>query len=506
MDSAGVERALGAIGTTFRLMRLYPPSHPAVMESMRQIASVLPTLADQGPVEWKVGAIGFHWHGQQLLPRNVHVSELAGLLYTRGIRAVQMNPGATAEHAIGLFAVATGTVQPNEAVLGPIGLSMSRRSQRLLPGILERSPLWSTPTELDAAPPSPAGDPEPPKLEPRPSAPFRFDAVPVDVEVQRAIGEVTSAQGPDAQRAAVENLQRLTPALLGLRDVGMIGGAIGALDRLLATTADSGVAEAIGALAGALAEKATVERMVARLGEPRVPAAERETLVTALGALASLSVEPVLHAYLGAPVDQREPYRAIMRRAGERALEPLQARLADKDEAVLAVAAELTGLTGAPQAVAMLVPLLHHDSEFVREGAVTGLGEIGGREISRPLMPVLKDESVTVRSAAARAIAAAGDVAATTVLIRRLDQEADEGVLADLLRAIGRLGGGREVLDALARHAEPGGMLRRRNATVRAAAVEAIAGLPNREARGLLELYSHDKEPAVRKAAETALR
>ncbi len=510
MDPAGIERALGAIGTTFRLTRLYPPSHPAVIEAMRQITSALPGLAAVGTVEWKIGATGIHWHGQQLLPRNTQVAELAGLLYARGIRSVQLHPGATAEQAIGLFEVAMGTMPPSGAALGQIVLTMSRRSQRLAmapPAGAAPAPAPPSAQPSAVAHTAPAPDPKPPDPERRASTAFRFDAVPLDVEVQRAIGDVAAAEQPDAQRAAVENLQRLAPALVGLRDVARVAAAITALDRLLGVTQDAPLAEAIGALAGHLADKATVERMVARLGEPRVAVPERDTLATALGALASLSVGPVLHAYLGAPTDQREPYRAVIRRAGERALEPLQAQLSDKkDEAVLAVAAELTGLTGSPQAVAMLIPLLRHESEFVREGAVMGLGEIGGREISRPLMPALKDDSVSVRSAAARAIAAAGDSAAATVLIRRLDQEPDESVLGDLLRAIGRLGGGREVLDVLARYAEPGGILRRRNAMVRAAAVEAMARLPNREARGLLELYSHDKEPAVRKAAETALR
>ena len=103
MDSAAIERVLGAIGSTFRLTRLYPPSHPAVMEAMRQISSALPELAGTGAVEWKVGATGFHWHGQHLLPRNTQVGELSGLLYARAIRAVQFQAGATGEHAIKLF-------------------------------------------------------------------------------------------------------------------------------------------------------------------------------------------------------------------------------------------------------------------------------------------------------------------------------------------------------------------------------------------------------------------
>src|SRR5207237_1400245 len=84
------------------------------------------------------------------------------------------------------------------------------------------------------------------------------------------------------------------------------------------------------------------------------------------------------------------------------------------------------------------LPLVHHDSELVREASLIGLAEAGGREISRPAMPALKDESVSVRVAAARAIAAGGDPASSTVLIRRLEQEPDEGGLAELLRAIAR--------------------------------------------------------------------
>jgi HEAT repeat protein len=284
----------------------------------------------------------------------------------------------------------------------------------------------------------------------------------------------------------------------------MVAQAIAELDRLLGKVEDPPLVATIGAAAATLADGPTIERLVSRLGEPRVPPAEREALVAALGALASLSVESVLRAYLGASLDQREPYRAVIRHAGERALEVLQARLGDPDRSVAAAAAELLGLTGSPQAVASLVPLLRDASPFVREAALAGLGEIGGREICRPAMPALKDESVGVRAAAARAIGVGGDSSATTVLVRRLDQEDDDGVLAELLRAIGRLGA-KEALEVLAQYAASGGRLRRRSTTVRAAAVEGLARLASPEARGFLELYTHDKEPAVRKAAVAAL-
>ena len=514
-DTPGVERALGAIGTTFRLARLYPPTHPAVAEALRQVTVALPALAAAGTLELKVGATGLHWHGQQLLPRNAQLAELAGLLYARGVRGIKVGPGAAAEHVLAVFGVATGAVQPDDAALGQISLGLGRRTQRLSSAT---PALGGAAIDLAAPPPLPIPSPAtggrtvglPPASRGgdaatrRATAAFRPDVVPVDVQVKRAITALKAADGVDAQRAAVEQLQALAPSLLGLRDLIVVAEAIAALDGLLHVVHDADLVAGIGAVAGTLADQATVERMVGRLREPRVSPVEREALVGALGALASLSVEPVVHAYVGAPVDQREAYRAVIRRAGERALEWLQGRLADRDSAIVAAAAELVGLTGSPQAVALLIPLLREPSEFVREAAVTGLAEIGGREICRPVMPALKDESVGVRAAAARAIAVGGDPAATTVLVRRVEQETDEGVVAELLRAIGRLGA-KEALTVLARFAEPGGMLKRRSPTARAAAVEGLARLTGPEARGLLELYSHDKEPAVRKAAMAGL-
>lgn len=526
-ETAGVERALGAIGTTFRLTRLYPPSHPAVMEALRQIGEALPPLAALGTVEWKVGVTGLHWHGQHLLPRNAQIGELAGLLYARGIRAMTLNPGMTPDQVLALFQVATGIVPHDDAALGRITLTLGRRTTARLERFRTPTPAQGTPAITEAPAASPAAGPAPqaPPGPPgaaavvpppahsaesllaskRASATFRPDALPADVEVKRAVTALGTAATPEEQRAAVEKLTALSAELIGLHDVALVAEAIAGLDRLLPTAQDPALLGAIDAAASALADRSLVERLVHRLGEARVPPEEREALVGAVGALASVSMGPVVDAFIATPLEQRAPFRAAVRKAADRALEPLQGKLADPNGDIVAAAAELVGLTGSPQAVALLLPLLRHPSEFVREAALLALIEAGGREISRPAMPALKDDSVAVRAAAARAVAAGGDPASSTVLIRRVDQEPDEGVQAELLRAIGRLGA-KEALEVLARFAEPGGMMKRRSPTVRAAAVDGLRHLTRPEARGLLELYSKDKEPAVRKAAEAALK
>ncbi len=516
-DTAGVDRALGAIGTTFRLTRLYPPSHPAVTEALRQIAEALPLLAALGTVEWKVGATGLHWSGQHLLPRNSQIAELAGLLYARGVRAITFNPGMTPENVLALFQVATGNVLPDDPTLGRLTLGLGRRSTARLERLRTPTPAQGV-QALPQEPPAPGGggaapseqQPTAPSADAvmagkRPSSVFRPDVLPPEVEAKRSVAALKAAGTADERRAAVDTLTALAPALLAQRDAATVADAIAALDRMLPTAQDAGLLDAIDKAALALSDRALVQRMVQRLGEPRVATEEREALVAAVGALASLSMPLLLDAFIATRLDQRAPYRAAVRKAADRALDPLQGKLADKDPELAAAAAELIGLTGSPQAVALLVPLIRHRSEFVREAALLGLAEAGGREIARPAMPALKDESVTVRTAAARAVAAGGDPGSSTVLIRRLDQEPDEGVQAELLRAIGRLGA-KEALEVLAHYAEPGGMMSRRSPTVRAAAVDALRHITRPEARGLLELYSKDKEPAVRKAAEAALR
>jgi HEAT repeat protein len=517
IDTAAVDRALGAIGTTFRLTRLYPASHPAVVEAMRQVTVSLPALAALGTVEWKVGATGLTWHGQHLLPRNTQVAELAGLLFARGVRAVQVNPGVTPEHWLALFGVAVGTVEPDDAVLGRITVLLGRRaSQRLsaaralgevaLPSISSPPDAASTtgpapsPILVASMPPTPAETMTPA----RGSVAFRLQALPADVEAKRAVAALQAAPTVDEQRATIELLRRLIPELVALRDIAAIAEVVAGLDRSLAKIQDAEIQEAIGEAAGTLADEAIVERMVARLGEARVLPAERAHLVRAVGALGAVSAGLVVDAYLHAAPELREAYRAAIRAAGERAVEILEARVQSKVPEVVAAAAEFLGLSGSPQVVSLLIELTRHADERVREAALLGLAEFGSRDVSRPAMPALKDESVLVRTAAARAIAAAGDAAATTVLVRRLEQEKDEGVLAALLKAIGQLGAP-EALEVLARYAEPGGRPRR-TPFVRAAAIEGLAHLDRVEAKALLELYSRDKEPTVKRAAEASLR
>src|SRR2546428_4018999 len=94
MAPAGRERALGAIATTFRLARLYPPTHPAVVESMHQVTAALPGLAELGPVEWRITATGLQWQGPQLPGRGAPGGGAGGPVFAPGHRGHHRDPRA----------------------------------------------------------------------------------------------------------------------------------------------------------------------------------------------------------------------------------------------------------------------------------------------------------------------------------------------------------------------------------------------------------------------------
>jgi hypothetical protein len=254
------------------------------------------------------------------------------------------------------------------------------------------------------------------------------------------------------------------------------------LDRALPRIEDQETVERLGAVGQALAEPALIERLVSRLGEARIPPTERGFLVGAVGALAELSMKPTLRAFLAAPAELREPYRAAIRVAADRAVEALESAVADPDERIAAAAAHFIGLTGSPETIPLLAGLLRHPADTVREAALYAMAEIGGKEIARPAVAALRDPSAPVRAAATRVIGVGGDPSATQVLVRRLEHEEDEGVLAGILTAVGRLGAPEASTcspSTRSRAVFSSGALR----TCGAAAIEGIGYLHTTEAR-----------------------
>src|SRR2546427_10957021 len=81
----------------------------------------------------------------------------------------------------------------------------------------------------------------------------------------------------------IDKLRQLTPDVIALRDIGAVAEVVAGLDRSLGKIQDPEMQEAIGDVAGGLADEAIVERMGTRVGEPPVPPAARAHLVDGVG-------------------------------------------------------------------------------------------------------------------------------------------------------------------------------------------------------------------------------
>jgi len=492
--AAAVEHAVGRIGAAFRLSRLYPATHPAVAEALTQLRAALTAVAPVLPVELRVLPHGAHWTGAPA-PAAGHgggaLADLGALLFTRGVRMVTLGPGATLEHVLVLFGVATGAAGLEDTGLGPIALSRAARrsTQRIA-------------IDLAAEPEQPGG-PEFPWQRTTTGVVFRPEALPAEIAARRGIQAMRTARDAASRETAAATLAPVATELVTRRHAGLAAEAILALEA--AREAEAGqVGPGLARAAAAFADGGVAVLLIERLADPHVPPGERDLVARAVGLLADVAAGLVVDAYLAAPAEGREPFRAAIRSSGERAIAPLEPYLGDLRPEVVAAAAEFIGLIGGPRTADLLTPRVRHSDARVREAALLGLAHVGGRPLVRTAVPALRDANAAVRAAAARAVGAAGDLSAVAVLVRRSDDEDDEGALAEVLRAIGRLGGP-GALEALTRFAQPGTVLRRRSPFVRSAAVTALAQVPGPEARALLEHYTHDREPAVRRAAQAAM-
>jgi HEAT repeat protein len=179
----------------------------------------------------------------------------------------------------------------------------------------------------------------------------------------------------------------------------------------------------------------------------------------------------------------------------------LATRTADEHPEPVRAAATLLGATGAAAAAGpVLTPLMRHADAGVRRAAIGSLGRLKVGE-PRLVIAALRDGDAGVRHEAARTAALLGDRGFGTILMSRLEEEAEEAVTLALIDALGSLQEARAVpaLAALAR--EMSGVLKRRPLAVRLAAIRALVRIGSPAALAAAAPYKTDRNTDVRNAA-----
>jgi HEAT repeat protein len=171
-------------------------------------------------------------------------------------------------------------------------------------------------------------------------------------------------------------------------------------------------------------------------------------------------------------------------------------------------AADLLGELKAVEAEGPLAELLKHDDERVRRAATNALAKLGTAHSHLALKRALRDTSPQVRATAAAGLAGrstsrGGRTAAT--LLRALDGESDVEVQIAILTALGRVGTA-DAVERLIKAAEPDGRLfKRKPASYRVAAVQALGEARTPTALAALQVLSADRDKDVRDAAQKAV-
>jgi HEAT repeat protein len=172
-------------------------------------------------------------------------------------------------------------------------------------------------------------------------------------------------------------------------------------------------------------------------------------------------------------------------------------------------AADLLGELNAVEAEGPLAELLKHDDERVRRAATNALAKLGTAHGNLALKRALRDSSPQVRATAAAGLAASrptvrGTQTAAT-LLRALDGEADVEVQIAILSALGRVGTA-DAVERLIKAAEPDGRLfKRKPASFRVAAVQALGEARTTTALAALQVLTTDRDKDVREAAQKAV-
>jgi HEAT repeat protein len=220
-----------------------------------------------------------------------------------------------------------------------------------------------------------------------------------------------AARDAIAREAAAAALAPVAAELVARRHAGLAAEAILVLDAARQADPEQ-VGPTLARAVATFADGNVAALLIERLADPHVPSAERELVARAVGLLADVAAGLMVDAYLAAPAEGREPFRAAIQSGGERAIAPLEPYLADPRPEVAAVAAEFIGLAGGARTGDLLTPRVRHPDARVREAALLGLARVGGRPLVRTAVPALRDPNAAVRAAAARAVAAAGDLSA----------------------------------------------------------------------------------------------
>ena len=322
----------------------------------------------------------------------------------------------------------------------------------------------------------------------------------------RLLAEVVREYG-DADHSARDVLARRIRALAGeLRDAGEYEPIVDAVESLaeVGDEAEEDEGDAAFALARILTGPRVAGRLCARMARLRDEAA-REVHVRRAARLGPEMAEAVGEAL--AETDDRSArhlYMDVLRAMGDEGMRVVARMVEDSRWFVVRNAVLIVGESGGEESVQHLTTSLAHEDPRVRRETLVALAKIGGENAEMLVQNKLDDPEPAVREAAARAAGVLNIEKAVRPLVERLEEEPEEDVQIELMRALGRIGDPGAV-PAIEKKAL-GSFFSKSSTPVRVAAYRALAAIGTPHARELVEEALEDRDSAVQGAARAVLQ
>ncbi len=217
------------------------------------------------------------------------------------------------------------------------------------------------------------------------------------------------------------------------------------------------------------------------------------------------AVEALLELLTAAPtLGERRGYFSVLTKM-ETGTERIVHRLHHPDWFVVRNVAELCGELRLTGAVRPLAEQSQHRDERVRRAVAGALGKIRSTDALEALRRLLNDVEPMVRLQVAQGIDGDWGRGLVMSIAVRLPEEGHADVLREMHLALGRVGTAEAVQVLRAAAAPAKGLLARKSAAARLAAVEGLALAGGPAAAGALQDLLRDADEAVRSAAERGL-
>jgi len=503
-----IASALTGVVKQIKALRYYPPKHPALHAAAEEcLRGFQPLLASGNHLALLVRKEGFLFDDSQVAKNNQVLGQLANFCFARRIQHLTFLADLNSRdlnHFVHYLLLDPQTIQRNGGI----------------PSILEKArvlTVWANVHDLDTILDKRKELEQRPELESDPAALLSEGA-----EMAQAQGEALSlekllrlmeAEKDDSRFR--HHLQELIPLLrlqLSEENRPLVLQAFLLLCRGASSKNTSAARKEHSQHAlGQLTNNEMTDFLVAYTLTEDLEQKTCDTLAQILAFLGDKTTRRLMELLAEeSSAPKRKLMSSILVRCGAKVLPILLEYLLDDRWYVVRNAIAILGEIRSQETLVHLTPLLEHKDIRVRREAIRALTKIGGQRAVNVLLQAAETGDQELRRQALLSLGAIRAASAVPTLLKLLRQsdwsQRAIDLKKDAIRALGEIRNPDAVPDLIRIAAQKRLWRRKLNDELRFAATTALGDIADESSRGTLERITHDRNPAIARAAAQGLK